>query len=62
MMRKLDFVHFDTNLWKLKVNLKIKYIDSGIKLDKNKYNQKLSHIYFMTKWTTNNYFLPSTLS
>ena len=34
-----------------------KYIDLGIKLDNNKYNQKLPHIYLMTKWMANNYFL-----
>ena len=33
------------------------YINSGIKLDSNKYNQKLSLIYVLTKWMTNNYFL-----
>ena len=33
-----------------------KYIDSGIKLDNSKYNQKLPHIYVMTKWMANNYF------
>ena len=32
-------------------------INSGIKLDNNKYNQKLPHIYVMTKWMANNYFL-----
>ena len=32
------------------------YIDSGIKLDNNKYNQKLPHIYFVTKWMANKYF------
>ena len=36
----------------------IKYINSGIKFDNNKYNQKLPHIYAMTKWMANNYFLP----
>ena len=39
-------------------NKLFKYIDSGIKLDNNKYNQKLPHIYAMTKWMANNYFLP----
>ena len=34
-----------------------KDIDSGIKLDNNKYNQKLPHIYVMTKWMASNYFL-----
>ena len=34
-----------------------KYIDSGIKLNHNKYNQKLPHINVMTKWMANNYFL-----
>ena len=33
-----------------------KYIDSGLKLDNNKYNQKLPHFYVMTKWMANNYF------
>ena len=33
-----------------------KYIDSGIKLENNKYNQKLPHIYVMTEWMANNYF------
>ena len=33
-------------------------MDLGIKLDNNKYNQKVPHIYVMTKWMTNNYFLP----
>ena len=33
-----------------------KYIDSSIKLENNKYNQKLPHIYVMTKWIANNYF------
>ena len=34
-----------------------KYINSSIKLDNNKYNQKLPHIYVMSKWMANNYFL-----
>ena len=34
----------------------IKYIDLGIKLDSNKYQQKFPHIYVVTKWMTNNYF------
>ena len=34
-----------------------KYINSGTKLDNNKYNQSLPHIYVMRKWTANNYFL-----
>ena len=34
--------------------LKLKYIDSGIKRDNNKYNQKLLHVYVMTKWMANN--------
>ena len=34
-----------------------KYIDLGIKRDNNIYNKKLSHIYVMTKWMANNYFL-----
>ena len=33
-----------------------KYIDSGIKLENNKYNQKLPHTYVMTEWMANNYF------
>ena len=33
------------------------YINSGINLDNNKYNQTLPHIYVMTKWMANNYFL-----
>ena len=37
---------------------KFKYIDSSIKLDNNGYNQKLPHIYVMTKWMANKYFLP----
>ena len=36
--------------------LLLKYIDSGIKLDNNKYSQKLPHVYVMTKWMANNYF------
>ena len=28
----------------------LEYIDSDIKFDKNKYNQKLPHFYVMTKW------------
>ena len=34
----------------------LKYMDSGIKLDNNKYNQKLPHIYAMAKCMANNYF------
>ena len=32
----------------------MKYINSGIKLDNNSFNQKLQHIYVMTKWMANN--------
>ena len=46
------FYYFDVIL-----NALFKYIDSGIKLNNNKYNQKLQHIYVMTKWMANNYFL-----
>ena len=35
---------------------KFKYIDADIKLDNNKYNQKLPHIYVMKKWMANNYW------
>ena len=42
---------------KLNLFKKFKYIDSGIKLDNQKYNQKLPHFYVMTKCMTNNYFL-----
>ena len=38
-----------------------KKIDLGIKRDNNKYNQKLPHIYVMTKWIANNYFLSKNL-
>ena len=38
-----------------------KYIDSGIKLDNKKYNQKLPHIYVMTNWMASNYFLSIVL-
>ena len=34
-----------------------KCIDLGIKLDSNKYEQKLPHIYGMTEWMANNHFL-----
>ena len=37
--------------------MRFKYINLDIKLDNNKYNQKLPHIYIMTKWIANNYFL-----
>ena len=37
--------------------MRFKYINLDIKLDSNKYNQKLPHIYIMTKWIANNYFL-----
>ena len=50
----------DSRLNKFKNYLKPifdKYIHSGLKLDNNKYNQKLPHIYVLTKWMENNYFL-----
>ena len=42
---------------KLNLFKNFKYIDSGIKLDNQKYNQKLPHFYVMTKCMANNYFL-----
>ena len=42
---------------KLNLFKKFKYIDSDIKLDNQKYNQKLPHFYVMTKCMANNYFL-----
>ena len=35
------------------IPLLIKYIDSCINVDNNKYNQKFPDFYVMTKWTTN---------
>ena len=47
---------FGNNLF-LYIHSLVKYIALGIKLDNNKYNQNLPHIYVMTKWMANNYFL-----